>query len=411
MRHKGNKYDVIIIGGGASGLIAGCRSAIGGKKTLILEKMSRPGRKLRITGKGRCNLTNMLEVAEFLEHAGPDPRFLYQVFNQFYNTDLIKFFNSIGLKTIVERGGRVFPESGKATDVVDVLVNNVKKYGVDISSGSVVNKLIINNKEIEGVTAGKVNYYSKKVIVATGGITYPLTGSSGDGYSLARSAGHKINKLYPVLVPLKTNKNVSILNGLNLRNINLTAISNGRKIFEMFGEMSFPDRHLSGPVILRMSRKLVPLIETGNNIVLHLDMKPALDTKKLDNRIIRDLDNNYGKPLQNVLRGLMPGKMIRLCLSETRLRSGKPCNQVSFEERKSLISWLKNQKFEISGYGSADEAIITAGGVEVSEINPKTMESRLIKGLFFAGELIDIEADTGGFNLQIAFSTGWVAGG
>jgi len=405
-----NKYDLIIIGGGASGLIAGCRSVFQGKKTLIIEKMNRPGRKLRITGKGKCNITNTLEISEFLNHVGPDPRFLYQIFKKFYNNELIDFFNNLGLKTVIERGGRVFPQSGKASDVVDILVNSYKRKGGKLLTGVADNHPIIDNKKIIGAKSGTNTFYSDKVIIATGGVTYPRTGSTGDGYSMASRAGHKINNILPVLVPLKTSKKIRFLNGLNLRNINISAYCKGKNIAELFGEMSFLDGQLSGPVIIKMSRFLVPLIDRGEKIILKLDMKPALDNKKLDNRIIRDINKYGNKPLRVILGGLMPAKIIPLCLSETRLKSGKPCNQMNQDDRLSLSYWLKNQKFEVSGYASPDEAIITSGGIDINEINPLSMESQLIKGLYFAGEIIDVDGDTGGFNLQIAFSTGWVAG-
>ncbi|MFC2097087.1 NAD(P)/FAD-dependent oxidoreductase [Bacteroidota bacterium] len=406
-----NKYDTIIIGGGASGLIAACRSIKNGRKTIVLEKMPRPGRKLRITGKGRCNITNTLEISEFLKHVGPEKEFPQKVFMKFFNTDLITFFNTLGLQIIIERGGRVFPKSGKATDVVDVLVNYIKKNGGRINTNSIVNKLIVTNNKIAGIETNGIKYYASKVIIATGGITYPLTGSTGDGYRLAKEAGHSVHPVYPVLVPLKTNNpKIKRLENLNLRNVNLTAWLDNKKIDEKFGEMIFLDGNLSGPIILKMSRILVPFIRQNKKIVLSLDMKPALNFTKLNNRILRDIEKLGNNPFRLILKGLLPGKMIPICIMETGIAMEKPCNKINPEEIEILVNWLKNQTFEITGTASADEAIITAGGVSTNEVNPNTMESKIISGLHFAGEVLNIDADTGGYNLQIAFSTGWIAG-
>jgi len=404
-------YDVIIVGGGASGLMAAGISAGSGAKTLLLEKMNICGRKLRITGKGRCNITNLTILDEFINHIEPDGRFLYQVFSQFFSSELISFFESIGIKTVFERGNRVFPESNKAQDVVEALIKWNKKSGTEIICNTKVEKLLIENNCIKGLIANNQQYYSNSVIIATGGCSYPATGSDGFGYNIAKSAGHTIIPVRPALVPLLSSKNIDKnLNGLDLKNVSVKLLIDGKKITEKFGEMSFVERGISGPIILTVSRLAVDAIISGKKVEISIDLKPALDNKKLDDRLLREINTNGNQSMLSFLKILLPSKLIQFCINICSFTETKKCNQISSAERLKLLKWLKDFRINVTGYASFSEAIVTAGGVNLKEINPKTMESKLIKKLFFAGEILDLNADTGGYNLQIAFSTGWVAG-
>ena len=406
-----NQYDVIVVGGGASGLLAAGNSAICGAKTLLIEKMNMCGRKLRITGKGRCNLTNISTLEEFLEQVEPDRKFLYQVFSQFFSSELISFFENIGVKTVTERGKRVFPESNKAQDVVDALVKWVKNSWVQILNNSKVKNFLITDNEIKGISTEQNDYFSKTVIVAAGGCSYSATGSYGYGYNLAKSAGHTVTDIRPALVPLKASNNINKkLQGLDLRNVSVKLFVQDNEVAQKFGEMSFIDSGISGPIILTLSRMAVDAINSGKKVDISVDLKPALDPKKLDNRLLRDFNENGSGPLLPVLKKLMPSLLIPVCIESCKLISAKKCNLITSVERQKLLSWLKDFRININGYAPFDEAIITAGGINLKEINPKTMESKLVKNLFFAGEILDLNADTGGYNLQIAFSTGWVAG-
>lgn len=406
------KFDVIIIGAGASGLMAAGQAATRGLDVLVLEKMRMPARKLRITGKGRCNITNTATLKEFLTHVGPDSRFLYNAFSKFFNNELIEFFESIGLETITERGNRVFPLCEDAKEVVDKLVRWTKNSGAYIKCESAVDKILVENGEITGVILkDEKTYYCKSLIIATGGASYPLTGSTGDGYKMAKSIGHKVIQSRPALVPLVTSGNIAPkLQGLSLKNINAVVWVDGKKTDEEFGEMLFTHYGLTGPIILSLSRKVVDYVDQKKKVIISIDLKPALDDKKLDARLLRDFDENGKKLFHNIARLWLPSSMVPVCSELLKIPLDKPVNQLSSEERKRIRLWLKDFRFEVTGYRGFDEAIITAGGVETKEINPKTMESKLIKNLYFAGEIIDLDADTGGYNLQIAFSTGWMAG-
>lgn len=405
------EYDVIVIGGGPAGLLAAGRAGELGAKVLVLEKMKQPGRKLLITGKGRCNICNNSPVDEFITHVHPNGRFLRYAFSQFFSTEIISLLNNHGVKTTLERGGRYFPVSNKAADVQQALLKWLSDYKVEIRCGYRVEKLTVENNIIKGLIANGQTFISKNIILATGGKSYPATGSNGEGYELAKKAGHTIVPAKPSLVPLETEGTTAQeLQGLNLKNVKATVWVNDKKTDEQFGEMLFTHFGLSGPIILTMSRNIVKELSKKSKIEVSIDLKPALDEQKLDNRLIRDLDEQGKKKIVNIFRSWLPSKMIPVFLNILELDPEKEGHQVSSKERKKIRNLLKNFRFKISNYRSFKEAIITAGGIPTREISSKTMESKIVKGLFFAGEVIDLDADTGGYNLQIAYSTGWLAG-
>jgi predicted Rossmann fold flavoprotein len=418
---------VIVVGGGAAGLMAagqaaGCAGAggqlRGGAETLLLEKMNRPGRKLRITGKGRCNLTNVAPLSEFIAHFGPNGRFLRQAFSRFFTSELVAFFKELGIHTVTERGGRVFPASDQAQDVVDALVRWVGERGVTLRTRSPVERLLVEGGRVAGVqvsrkektSAGRV-YRADAVIVATGGASYPGTGSTGDGYRLAEAVGHTIVPIRPALVPLETAGDVAPrLQDLSLRNVAVRVWVDEKKRGEVCGEMLFTHFGLSGPIILSLSRQIVDALRLGQRVILSIDLKPALDERKLDARLLRDLDAHGKQQFHALLKGLLPRKLIPVCIDLTGISPHKVGNQIAAQERKRLRMWLKDFRLEVTGHRPFTEAIITAGGVDTRQVDPRTMASRLVGGLYFAGEVLDVDADTGGYNLQAAFSTGWVAG-
>ena len=398
-----------------------------GAETLVLEKMSRPGRKLRITGKGRCNLTNVAPVAEAIAHFGTSGRFLRQAFSRFYTQELISFFGRLGVQTVTERAGRVFPANGQAEEVLGALVRWIDGFGVAIRTRSPVKRLLIESCRVVGVQVGRSPakgaetppekrpagrvYHADAVIVATGGASYPQTGSTGDGYGLAAAVGHTIVPIRPALVPLETAGDIAArLQALSLRNVTVRLLVEGKKRAEVFGDMLFTDFGLSGPIILSLSRRVVDALRLGQEVALAIDLKPALDEVKLEARLLRDLSSRGKQRLRNLLKGLLPRKMIPLCLDLTGIPPDKPGHQLTALERRRLRQWLKDFRLEVTGYRSLAEAIITAGGVDTREVEPRTMGSRLVKGLYFAGEVLDVDAETGGYNLQAAFSTGWLAG-
>jgi predicted Rossmann fold flavoprotein len=405
------KYDVIVVGGGAAGLMAAGQAAASGSKTLLLEKMDEPGRKIFITGKFRCNLTNTDPIPEFIDHFSGNGRFLRQAFHRFFSEDLREFFQKEGVPTIVERGGRVFPASGKSKDVVQALVRWCKHQGVEISTHSPVDQLQIEGNKIRGViTQGKFTP-ARIVIIATGGASYPGTGSTGDGYNLAKNAGHSIIPVRPSLVPLTTKGDIAPkLQGLSLRNVSVSVWINEKNSRDAFGEILFTHFGVSGPIILTLSRNIVDALRENKSVSISLDLKPALDDSKLDNRLLREFDLHGKQQFSTILKGLLPRKLIPVCTELIKIPENKLGHQITSEERKRLRTWLKDFRLEVSGHRTFRHAIVTAGGIATREINPKTMESRLVKGLYFAGEIIDIDADTGGYNLQAAFSTGWLAG-
>ncbi len=411
------KYDLIVVGGGPAGIIAAGRCAQAGLNVLLIEKMKHPGRKLGITGKGRCNITNMAPIDQFIENIYPDGRFLRSSFSEFFNAELVDFMNSIGVRTDIERGGRVFPASGKAPDIVRSLEQWLSQLRVKIITETMVSRLIVSDNTVKGIETIKTSpgkerarYMSDNVLIATGGLSYPATGSTGDGYKLARECGHRITDTYPSLVPLETRfKHISNLKGLNLRNVRARVFINNKLWDEAFGEISFIDNNISGPIILSLSRKLVRQIKPSNRIYLSIDLKPALDEKKLDARILRDIEK-YGKEnIKNLLRKLLPGQMVRICTNKLSLNPNKPASELNAGDRKKIIEWLKDFRLDITGYRPYSEAIITSGGVDTAQVSQKTFMSTLVDGLFFAGEILDLDGPTGGYNLQIAFSSGWCA--
>ncbi len=386
-------------------------AAATGARVLLLEKMKQPGHKLAITGKGRCNLTNICEIREFIEHFGKTGRFLRQALHRFSNQDLIDFFNNNGLETVTERGGRVFPSSGKAPDVVKVMRDWLKKSGVTIRLNSPVDKLLFENSKISGVTVAGEEFPAATVILATGGASYPKTGSTGDGYRLATSIGHKIISIHPALVPLICPDQITTqAAGLTLRNVNVRLFINQKKVRDIFGEIMFTEDGVSGPTILALSGSVVTALEKGDKVELSLDLKPALDEKKLDGRLIRDFHKRGKENLASILRSLIPKELISVCLQMTGIDPQHQGHQITTQERRQLRQWFKELRLPITGHRPLAEAIITAGGVELKEVNPKTMVSNQINNLFIAGELLDLQADTGGYNLQAAFSTGYLAG-
>jgi predicted Rossmann fold flavoprotein len=404
-------YDVIVIGAGAAGLMAAGQAAQKGANTLLLEKMERPGRKLFISGKGRCNLTNIAPINEFLEHFGKNGHFLRQAFHRFFTQDLVIFFEEQGVPTITERGGRVFPASESSQDVIDALTHWANYSGVELRLNSPAKNVKIKDGKITGVEAADRFLAADAVIIATGGASYPATGSTGDGYQFGEAAGHTIIPIRPALVPLATaGKTAQQCQGLSLRNVHITVWTDNKQTDAGFGEMLFTHFGISGPVILTLSGKIVDSLLENKLVQVNIDLKPALDDQKLDARIRRDLDSNGKKQFQTILNGLLPKKLIPICIDQTGIPAAKVCHQITSQERKQLCHWLKNFRLHVTGHRSFKQAIITAGGVDTREINPRTMESIIVNGLFFAGEVVDVDADTGGYNLQAAFSTGWLAG-
>jgi hypothetical protein len=417
------KGRVIVVGGGAAGLMAAGQAGECGAETLLLEKMARPGRKLRITGKGRCNVTNTAPLPEFLSHFA-NGRFLWQALARFSSSDLIAFLEELGVPTVTERGGRVFPASEQAQDVVDALVRWVRQQGVVLQARAPVEGLLVEGGRVIGVrasggahrvgqasgTLGPV-YRADAVILATGGASYPATGSTGDGYRMAEAVGHTITPIRPALVPLETAGDVAArLQGLSLRNVTARALVDTKVQTEMFGEMLFTHFGVSGPIVLSMSGRIVDALRLGKRVTLVIDLKPALDEGKLDARLLRELAAHGKQHFRTMLKTLLPRKLIPICIEQTGIPLDKVGSQITAQERKKLREWLKGFSVQVSGYRPFEEAIITAGGIDTREVDPRTMASRLFSGLYLAGEILDVDADTGGYNLQAAFSTGWLAG-
>ena len=396
---------VIIIGGGPAGMLAAIKSKKEKNQVTIIEKNKILGKKMLITGKGRCNITRGVDMSEFIKHVPSNGQFLYSSFKNFTNKDILKLLN---IPVKLERGNRYFPVSDKAKDVVDALEKELS--GVEIVTNTSAIEIITKNNEAIGVKTNKGDFFADKIILATGGKSYPLTGSTGDGYEMAKKLGHTITQIKPALVPLVAKKESKIqcqqMQGLSLRNVGLKLFNNNKLIYEDFGEMLFTHYGVTGPIILSASSHLVR--QELKNPRIEIDLKPALTDEKLDERILRDFETEKNKEFRNSLDQLLPQKMIPVILEI--LQINKKVNEVKKVERQKLVRTLKHFSIEIEGFRDISEAIITSGGINVKEINPKTMESKLIKNLYFAGEIIDVDAYTGGFNLQIAYSTGYTAG-
>ncbi len=403
---------VIVVGAGASGLLAAGRAAYLGAEVLLLEKMKHPARKLRITGKGKCNLTNTADLETFMGQFGKNGRFLRSAFSGFFVSELMDFFTGLGIQLETQRGGRVFPAGGSAPEVVETLVSWTRSQGVTLKSSSPVVSLLTEKGRVSGVKTGKGEIFSgDAVVLCMGGSSYPATGSEGDGFKLAASAGHTITEIRPALVPLEIRvTNCNWPTGLQLLNVKVSMHVNKKKKREEFGELLFTNSGVSGPTVLRLSGDAVDELNSGKSVELSIDLKPGLDLGKLEARILRDLGSRGNKPVSSILRGLLPREMVPLCLELTEINPGITGNQLRSGSRRKLRDWLKNFRLEVKGSRPLAEAIVTAGGVSLKEVNPVTLESRIIKNLFITGEMLDLQADTGGYNLQAAFSTGWLAG-
>ena len=402
---------VAIIGGGAAGLLAGIAAAQNGAQVTIFEKMRLPGKKIMITGKGRCNITNACEIPEFIKNIPGNGRFLNSALHRFTNDDIVLLLESHGLQTKVERGGRIFPVSDRAKDVVDTLVRIFTEAGGKLQLDTKVIEILAKDGQVTGVKTISGVYPADAVILAAGGASYPGTGSDGGGAKLAAKLGHKIVPLRPSLVPLESDyPYVDDLQGLSLRNVQGTLTADGEKIGSEFGEMLFTHFGVSGPIILSLSNLAAKALDEGKEVELHIDLKPALSEEKLDARIQRDFTQYSKKQLANGMKDLLPQRLIPVVCDMAYLDEEKFINQISREERHRLLAALKNFCVPITSTRPLAEAIVTAGGVSVKEINPKTMESKLIRGLYFAGEVMDVDGYTGGYNLQAAFSSGHAAG-
>lgn len=401
---------IIIVGGGAAGMIAAIAAAEKGNNVILFEKNEKLGKKLFITGKGRCNVTNACDMESLFENIMTNSKFLYSAFYGFDNQETIRFFERIGCKLKIERGERVFPVSDHSSDIITALSRQMIKHNVEIRLNTPVKKLLTKEEHIIGVvTENGTPEYADAVILATGGLSYPVTGSTGDGYRMAGEKGHSLKETSPSLVPLVIQEEwCKSLQGLSLKNVNVSLKQNGKKAFyEGFGEMIFTHFGVSGPLILSASSYYAKL---QANITLHLDLKPALNAEQLDKRVLRDFEENKNKSFKNSLGALFPAKLIPVMIQLSGIDPEKKIHEITKEERMHFVRLIKNLEMTVTGTREYKEAVITKGGIPVKEVNPSTMESKLVKGLFFAGEIMDIDALTGGFNLQIAWSTGYQAG-
>ena len=412
-----NMDSVIVVGAGPAGMMAAIKAAENGARVTVLEKMARPGKKMLITGKGRCNITNVAEKQELIKNIPGNGKFLHSCLKAYDNEDVQLFFQGLDVPVKTERGGRVFPVSDKAADVVEAMVLRLHELGVRLVTDASVAGLLLKDatggvRRIAGIrTADGREYRGNAVIVATGGASYPGTGSTGDGYLWSAEAGHHVVKPLPALVPLETEDDwVKELSGLALKNVRAILLSDGEKAADMFGEMLFTHFGVSGPIILSLSRQAAQLLDEGHFLELEIDLKPALNLEQLDARLLRDFEKYQRKEIKNGMKELLPGRLIEPVLDAAYLKPERMVNTITREERHRLAKVLKGLGMVISRTRPIAEAIVTAGGVDVKEINPKTMESKLVRGLYFAGEVVDVDGYTGGFNLQAAFSMGAAAG-
>ncbi len=411
MKENFEKFDVMVIGGGPSGMMAAGRAAELGAKTALLEKNKNLGRKLLITGKGRCNITQArYNDREFIEKIGKKGRFLFSALAAFGPKEVIKFFQERRLATKIERGGRIFPKADSARDVLNVLLNYLKQNKVKIMTAEEVLGFEVKDGKIESVKLKNKKIYADKFILSTGGKSYPATGSTGDGYGWAAALGHHIINPAPALVPIKIKESwVKNLQGLSLKNVELNVFQNGKKQETRFGEMLFTHFGISGPIVLDVSGRVGELLK-GGQVLISIDSKPALDGDQLDQRLQRDFRKNLNKDFKNYLPELLPRKLIETIIYLSGIDSGKKVNSITRDERKRLVGLLKDVRLTAEGLMGFNMAIITSGGVDLKEIDPKTMQSKIIGNLFFAGEVLDLDGPSGGYNLQICWSTGYAAG-
>lgn len=402
---------VLIAGGGAAGMFASIFAARNGNEVYVFESNEKLGKKLFITGKGRCNITNACDMDTLFDNVLSNKKFLYSSFYGYNNFDVIDFFEKLGVRTKVERGNRVFPVSDHSSDVINALAKEIKRLNVIINLNTKVKNIIISDNEVKGITLSDGrNIYGDAVIVATGGMSYQTTGSTGDGYRFADNAGHTVTRLTPSLVPFKTAEAfVSDLQGLSLKNVQATVYDGRKKLYSEFGEMLFTHFGVSGPLLLSASAFAADRIKE-NSLRLIIDLKPALTQEQLDNRLIREFDMYKNKQFKNSISGLFPSKLIPVMLRLSKINPDKKVNEITKEERLGFVSLIKNFELTLTELCDYNQAIITKGGVSVKDINPSTMESKLVKALYFTGEVLDLDALTGGFNLQIAWSTAYAAG-
>ncbi|NQV04557.1 MAG: NAD(P)/FAD-dependent oxidoreductase [Candidatus Omnitrophica bacterium] len=406
------RFDVIIIGAGPAGMMAAIRSAERNRKILLIERNDTLGKKLLISGKGRCNLTNSCDIEDFLKNFSESRDFLRNAFAKFFNTDLMSFFEDSGLKLKIERGGRVFPESDSSDDILNVLKTKLRNRHIKVLLDKRVREIIVKDNKIEGIlTYSGKHFLAAHIAITTGGLSYPGTGSTGDGHMFAEKLGHKIVPLRPALSPVLIKERfIKDWQGISLRNVRLTLFSGDKRIDERFGEMLFTHFGLSGPLVLDISASTHDALKLKNAVTIGINFKPALDHKKLDARLLREFNENPRKGIKNIFKNILPQGIIKRFLEYCAIDGNKISSQITAEERKKLIKGLFDLRLTVNGVMAVKDGIVTRGGVNINQINPKTMESRLVKGLFFAGEVIDVDAKTGGYNMQAAFSTGWVCG-
>jgi len=411
MKKLEKKFDVAIIGGGPAGIMAAIQAGKNGAKTVLIEKTDKLGKKLLITGKGRCNITNAYNnTREYINTLGNNAKFLYSALNKFNNNDVVIFFNKLGVKTKIERGNRIFPKSDKSFDVLNALIKELKNSSVTVITNTEVKKIIYNKNKIKKINTSNGDITAENYIICTGGLSYPETGSSGDGYKWAKELGHKIITPRPALTPILIYENfIKNLEGLSLKNVKISVWQNNKKKDERLGEALFTFKGMSGPVILDMSKNIGQLLNNGKT-ELKIDFKPGLDYKKLDQRIQTDFAETKNKIFKNSLDKLLPQKIIPVIIKLSGINPNKKINEITKEERKKILKLLKEFNLNIKSVGGFDKAIITNGGIDLKEIDPKTMRSRIVNNLYFAGEILDLDGPTGGYNLQVCWSTGYLAG-